>query len=31
LERLKLIYPGKFQISVNGDGKEFLVQLSIEP
>ncbi|TKK64600.1 hypothetical protein FC093_22285 [Ilyomonas limi] len=31
LERLKLIYPGRFQISVNGDGKEFYVQLSIQP
>ena len=31
LERLKLIYPGKFQISVNGDGKEFFVQLAIQP
>lgn len=31
LERLKLIYPGKHQISVNGDGKEFFVQLSIQP
>jgi len=31
LERLKLIYPGKFQASVNGDGKEFFVQLSIQP
>ena len=31
LERLKLIYPGKFQISVNEDEKEFFVQLSIEP
>ena len=31
LERLKLIYPGRFQISVNGDGTEFFVQLSIEP
>lgn len=31
LERLKLIYGGKFQISVNGDGKEFFVQLSIQP
>lgn len=31
LERLKLIYRDKFQISVNGDGKEFFVQLSIEP
>ncbi len=31
LERLKLLYPGKFQISVNGDEKEFFVQLSIQP
>ncbi len=31
LERLKLIYPGKHQISVNGDGKEFFVQLAIQP
>jgi Histidine kinase/GHKL domain len=31
LERLKLIYPGRFQISVNGDGKEFLVKLAIQP
>jgi two-component system LytT family sensor kinase len=31
LERLKLIYPGKHRISVNGDGKEFFVQLAIEP
>jgi len=31
LERLKLIYGGKFEISVNGDGKEFFVQLSIQP
>ena len=31
LERLKLIYPGKFDISVNGDGKEFFVQLAIQP
>lgn len=31
LERLKLIYGGKFQISVNGDGIEFFVQLSIQP
>lgn len=30
VERLKLIYPGKFQLSVNGDGKEFFVQISIE-
>jgi len=31
LERLKLIYPGKFQASVNSDGKEFFVQLAIQP
>jgi hypothetical protein len=31
MERLKLIYPGKFQASVNGDGKEFFVQLAIQP
>ena len=31
LERLKLLYPGKFQISVNGDEREFFVQLSIQP
>jgi hypothetical protein len=31
IERLKLIYGGKFQISVNGDGKEFFVQLAIQP
>jgi two-component system, LytTR family, sensor kinase len=31
LERLKLIYPGRHQISVNGDGKEFFVQLAIQP
>ncbi len=31
IERLKLLYPGKFQISANGDGKEFLVKLSIQP
>ncbi len=31
LERLKLIYPGRFQISFNGDGKEFFVQLAIQP
>ncbi|CAN5571552.1 hypothetical protein BH11BAC5_BH11BAC5_42500 [soil metagenome] len=31
LERLKLIYPGKFQIAVNDDDKEFFVQLSIQP
>lgn len=31
LERLKLIYPGKHEIKVNDNGKEFTVQLSIEP
>jgi len=31
MERLKLIYPGKFQASVNHDEKEFFVQLSIQP
>ncbi len=31
LERLKLIYPGRFQVAVNDDGKEFFVKLSIEP
>ncbi len=31
LERLRLIYGGRFDISVNGDGKEFYVQLSIQP
>jgi len=30
VERLKLIYPGKFQFSVNGDGNEFFVKLNIE-
>jgi sensor histidine kinase YesM len=30
-ERLKLIYPGRHQTTVNGDGKEFFVQLSIQP
>ncbi|HEV8081968.1 MAG TPA: histidine kinase [Chitinophagaceae bacterium] len=30
LERLKLIYPDKFQISVNKDDKEFFVKLSIQ-
>jgi two-component system LytT family sensor kinase len=30
VERLKLIYPDKFQISVNGDGNEFFVKLFIE-
>ena len=31
IERLKLIYPGKHQVIVNQDGKEFFVQLIIEP
>jgi two-component system LytT family sensor kinase len=31
LERLKLIYHDKFQISFNQDGKEFFVKLSIQP
>jgi len=31
LERLKLIYPGKFDISFNADEKEFFVKLSIQP
>ena len=31
IERLKLIYPGKFQISYNKDDKEYFVQLSIQP
>ncbi len=31
LERLKLVYPGKHEIRVNNNGKEFTVQLSIEP
>ncbi|MEP6746650.1 MAG: histidine kinase [Bacteroidota bacterium] len=30
VERLKLIYPGKFQFSVNGDGAEYFVILNIE-
>jgi len=30
VERLKLIYPGKFQFSANGDGNEFFVKLIIE-
>jgi two-component system, LytTR family, sensor kinase len=30
LERLKLIYPGKFNTEMNGDGKEFFIRLSIE-
>lgn len=31
LERLKLIYGGRFQISVNKDDKEFFVKLAIQP
>jgi two-component system, LytTR family, sensor kinase len=31
LERLKLIYGGKFQASVNRDDKEFFIHLSIQP
>jgi LytS/YehU family sensor histidine kinase len=31
MQRLILIYPGKHQVSVNGDGKEFFVKLSIQP
>jgi two-component system, LytTR family, sensor kinase len=31
VERLKLIYPGKHKVLVNQDGKEFFVQISIEP
>ena len=31
VERLKLIYPGRHQIAVNGDGKDFFVQLTIQP
>ena len=31
VERLKLIYPGKHQITVTGDGKEFFVKLTIQP
>jgi len=31
LERLKFVYGGRFQISVNGDGKEFFVKLAIQP
>ncbi len=31
LERLKLIYPSKHQISVKNDGKEWFVQLTIQP
>jgi LytS/YehU family sensor histidine kinase len=30
IERLKLIYPRKFQASVNQDEKEFFVQLAIQ-
>ena len=30
LERLILVYPGKHQVTVNNDGKEFFVQLSID-
>ncbi len=31
MERLKLIYGGRFRISVNGDAKEFFVKLAIQP
>jgi hypothetical protein len=31
LERLKLIYGGRFQVSVNKDDKEFFVKLAIQP
>ncbi len=31
MERLKLIYGGRFRISVNGDGNEFFVKLAIQP
>jgi two-component system, LytTR family, sensor kinase len=31
MERLKLIYGGRFRIAVNGDGKEFFVKLAIQP
>ena len=31
VERLKLIYPGKHEIAVNADDKEFFVQLLIKP
>ena len=31
IERLKFVYPGKFQATVNGDGKEFFAQISIQP
>jgi LytS/YehU family sensor histidine kinase len=31
VERLKLLYPGKHQVMVNQDGKEFMVQLTINP
>ena len=31
IERLKLIYPGRHNISVNNDSKEFFVKISIQP
>jgi LytS/YehU family sensor histidine kinase len=31
VERLKLLYPGKHEVLVNQDGKEFMVQLIINP
>jgi two-component system LytT family sensor kinase len=31
VKRLKLLYPGKHRITVNGDGKEFFVQLAVQP
>ncbi|MBS1598125.1 MAG: histidine kinase [Bacteroidetes bacterium] len=31
IERLKLVYGGRFQISTNGNGKEFFVKLAIQP
>ena len=31
VERLKLIYPDRHQIAVNGNGNEFFVELSIQP
>jgi two-component system LytT family sensor kinase len=31
IERLKIIYPGKFEISFNKGEKEFFVQLAIHP
>jgi hypothetical protein len=31
VERLKLLYPGEHRVMVNRDGKEFLVQLTINP